>query len=127
MNTRLGIVFCLLACSLSSLIGAQDRKKPEGDERVYDLGDGVQPPRITRRVNPNYANVRGVSAQGSVAIALIVTSEGATKDLRVVKSLVPEVDRAAMDAVRQWRFAPAQKDGKAVAVRVTIELEFHAL
>jgi len=123
MNVRIAVVFCLLA----ALTIAEDRKKPADDERVYELSEGVQPPRITHRVNPNYANVRGVSAKGSVAIALIVTLEGATKELRVVKSLEPEVDRAALEAVRQWRFAPAQKDGKPVAVRVTIELEFHAL
>ena len=117
----------MLACGLSSWIAAEDSKKSDGEERVYELSEGVQPPRITRRVNPNYSNVRGVSAKGSVAISLIVTSEGAAKELRVVKSLEPEVDRAAMEAVRQWRFAPAQKDGKPVAVRVTIELEFHAL
>jgi len=107
---------CLLAC----LVVAQD-------EQVYEMGEGIQPPRVTRRVNPNYSNVRGVSAKGTVAIALIVTSQGAPKELRVVKKLDPEVDRAALEAVEQWRFAAAQKDGKPVAVRVTIELEFHAL
>ena len=32
--------------------------------------------------------------------------------------------QAAIDAARQWTFRPGRKDGKAVAVRITIELTF---
>jgi protein TonB len=35
-----------------------------------------------------------------------------------------DVDQSALDAVKQWRFQPAKKDGKAVAVRITIEIQF---
>jgi TonB family protein len=97
------------------------------EEPVYDLGDGITPPRLTRQVNPNYSSVRGVKVKGSVAIALIVSSQGLPKEPRVVKSLEPEVDRAAVEAVKQWRFAPAVKEGRAVAVKVTVELEFRGL
>lgn len=97
------------------------------DERVYDLEEGIKPPRLIHQVNPDYSRVRGVRVNGSVSIAVVVTSEGATKDLRVVQSLHPDVDRCAVEAVKQWRFAPAEKDGKPVAVRVTIELEFHSM
>ena len=99
----------------------------ESDEQVYDLVDGIKPPRIVHQVNPDYSAVRGVRVRGSVAIGLVVNSQGGPKDVRVVQSLQPEVDRCAVKAVKQWRFAPAQKDGKAVAVHVTIELEFHSM
>ena len=99
----------------------------ESEEQVYDLGDGIKPPRIVRQVNPDYSAVRGVRVKGSVEIAVIVSSQGVPKDPRVVESLQPEVDRCAVEAIKQWRFAPAQKDGKAVAVRVIIEVEFHPM
>ena len=99
----------------------------ETDEPVYDLEEGIKPPRLVHQVNPDYTGVRGVRVKGSVELALVVTSQGATRDVRVVQSLQPEVDRCAMEAVKQWRFAPAQKDGKSVAVHVTVELDFHSM
>jgi len=32
-----------------------------------------------------------------------------------------------MEALKQWRFAPARKNDKAVAVRVAVEIEFHSM
>ena len=105
----------------------QENAAKDTDEPVYALGDGVQPPRITHQVNPDYSHIRGVRVKGSVAIALIISSQGVPRDPRVVQSLDPDVDRCAVDALKQWRFAPAKKDGKAVAVKVTIEVEFHSM
>lgn len=97
-------------------------------EDVYDLGDGITPPRITHHVNPQYPeDLNGVKVDGSVTIALVVTSKGLPDNPQVVKSLEKQVDRCAVEAVKQWRFAPAQKQGKPVAVRVTIEIEFHSM
>ena len=101
--------------------------KADDDEHVYELEEGIKPPRLVHQINPDYSRVRGVRVKGSVVISVVVTSQGTTKDPRVVQSLHPDVDRCAVEAVQQWRFAPAQKDGKAVAVRVTIELEFHSM
>jgi len=103
------------------------KESKESDEHVYELEEGIKPPRLVRQVNPDYSGVRGVRVKGSVVIAVVITSQGTSKDPRVVQSLHPEVDRCAVDAVRQWRFAPAQKDGKPVAVRVTIEVAFHSM
>lgn len=102
-------------------------EKKSADEPVYDLGDGIKPPRLVHEVNPDYSGVRGVRVKGSVEIAVVVTSQGVPKDPHVVASLHPDVDRCAVEAIKQWRFAPAQKDGKPVAVRVTIEVDFHSM
>ena len=57
----------------------------------------------------------------------VITSGGVPTALRIVKGLAEEVDRAAIEAVKQWRFEPARKDRKPVAVRVTIEVVFHPM
>jgi len=64
---------------------------------------------------------------GSVTIGLVVSSKGLPRDLRVLKGLDKDVDQSAVDAVEQWRFAPAQKDDKPVAVRINVEIEFHSM
>jgi TonB family protein len=97
------------------------------DEPVYDLGPGVSSPRVVKQVNPQYPNNRGVRAVGSVIIALVVSSKGLPKDPHVVKGLDKDLDESAVDAVKEWRFAPALKDGKAIAVRVSVQLEFHSM
>jgi len=35
-----------------------------------------------------------------------------------------DLDRAALDAVRRWRFRPAQRDGQPVAGTVVVPIEF---
>jgi TonB family protein len=95
------------------------------DEPVYDLGPGVTPPRVIKQVNPQYPTTRGVRAVGSVIIALVVSSKGLPKNPRVVKGLDKDLDQSAVDAVKQWRFAPAQKNGRPIAVRVSLQIQFH--
>jgi len=111
--------------------GAQKRgKEPEIDqeEQVYDLTDDMTPPRLTRQVNPEYSpGSRGVRLQGSVVIGLVVSSRGAPKDVRVVRGLDKDVDADVVAAVRQWVFAPARKERRPVAVRITVEIAFHPM
>jgi len=97
------------------------------EEQVYDLGPGVTPPRIIKQVNPHYPNDRGVRAVGSVIIGLVVSSKGLPRDPRVLKSLDKDLDQSALDAVKEWRFSPAQKDGKVIAVRISLQIEFHSM
>jgi len=97
------------------------------EERVYALTDGVTPPRVTKQVYPQYSSSRGVGVEGSVLIETVVSSQGTPKNTRVVRGLDKDIDAAAVDAVKQWLFAPGKKDGKPVAVRVQIEIRFHSM
>jgi periplasmic protein TonB len=121
--SRRGLLIC---CCAAWILPAQSRAQAD-DEAVYDLGPGVTPPRVIKQTAPQYPNGRGVRAVGSVIIALVVSSKGLPKDPHVVKSLDKDLDQSAVDAVKEWRFAPAQKDGKAIAVRVSLQIEFHSM
>ncbi len=112
-----------LGCCAASLLRAQ----PSDDEVVYDLGPGVTPPRVIKQVNPHYSTERGVRAVGSVIIGLVVSSKGLPKDPHVVKGLDKDLDQSAVEAVKEWRFAPAEKNGKSVAVRVSVQIQFHEM
>ena len=107
---------------------AQNKPDDSGStEPVYDLGPGINPPRVTKQVSPQYSGTRGVRIVGSVTIGLVVTSRGLPQDPHVLKSLDKDVDVSAVEAVKQWRFDPARKDGKAIAVRIALEIEFHSM
>jgi TonB family protein len=133
MGTVAAISILVMALPLAVSAEEPARKPPPAaaqagaPERVYEISDGVKPPRLMRQVNPDYSKARGVRVKGSVEIGAVITSQGATTDVQILKGLAPEVDRSAVEAVKQWRFAPAEKDGKPVAVKVSIELEFHPM
>jgi TonB family protein len=64
--------------------------------------------------------------QGVVVLNCVVQADGTVGDIRVARSLdaLHGLDTAAIDALKQWRYSPATKAGKAVAVTVTAELSF---
>jgi periplasmic protein TonB len=97
------------------------------DETVYDMGPGITPPRVTKQVNPHYSTDHGVRAVGSVIIALVVSSKGLPKEPHVIKGIDKDLDQSAVEAVKEWRFAPAEKNDKPIAVRVSVQIQFHEM
>lgn len=91
---------------------------------------GTRDPLPIMRVTPVYpsrASRRGI--EGWVEVAFTITTTGATEDLRVVAEDPPGVfSRAAMKAVRKWKYKPQVIDGKVqprpnVRVMLKFELE----
>jgi TonB family protein len=62
--------------------------------------------------------------QGICMISVIVDSRGYPRNPRVVRSLGMGLDEKALDAVQKYRFKPATKDGKPVAVMIGVEVDF---
>ena len=90
---------------------------------VADSG-ADHPARVLSKVDPEYPYaLRAQGHQGTVTLAVTVGVDGAAKDIRVVRS-DPELDAAAVAAVRQWRFTPARKDGQPVESTVTAPISF---
>lgn len=61
---------------------------------------------------------------GSVSISCLIDEQGIPTAMRVEKSTAAILDSEAMRFLRQWRFSPAKKDGKPVAVPATIDVTF---
>ncbi len=51
-------------------------------------------------------------------------SVGKPQQIRVQRSLGMGLDEKAIEAVRQWRFEPAKKDGQPVPVMINVEVNF---
>lgn len=72
---------------------------------------------------PRDAQRRGQG--GRVLLRVDVAADGTATNVDFVKrSGTPELDRAAMNAVRKWRFAPARLNGKPVASSVNVPIDF---
>jgi TonB family protein len=88
-------------------------------------GSGITPPRLLREVKADYteeARQRGIS--GEVIMEIVVRRDGSVGDVRILKGLGSGLNERAAQAVRQWRFAPAQRLGSAVDVIVEVSVEF---
>jgi periplasmic protein TonB len=95
---------------------------------AYRIGGGVSAPSVLSKVEPEYSEeARKAKWQGTVVLMLVVDEHGMPKDMKVTRSLGLGLDQKAIDAVSKWRFKPGMKDGKAVPVIATIEVNFRLL
>jgi TonB family protein len=93
---------------------------------VYTVGGGISAPQAISAPDPDYTEeARRAKKQGTCVLWLIVDSAGHPRDIKVVRGLGLGLDAKALEAVRQWRFQPALKDGKPVDVQISVEVEFH--
>jgi TonB family protein len=93
---------------------------------VYKVGGGISAPQAISAPDPDYTEeARRANKQGTCVLWLIVDAAGHPRDLKVVRGLGLGLDAKALEAVRQWRFQPALKDGKPVDVQISVEVEFH--
>jgi TonB family protein len=67
---------------------------------------------------------RRLKYEGTVLLSLIVTEEGFPMDIRVLRPLEHGLTEKAVEAVSQYTFRPALRDGEPVAVRISVEVSF---
>ena len=85
----------------------------------------VTPPRPTRMAKPFYPLApHDAWIQGTVRLEAVVEPNGVVGDVRVLKSLDPDLDEAAIASARQSRFKPGSKSRQEVAVIVEMEVSF---
>ncbi len=93
---------------------------------VFRIGAGVSPPRAIYSPEPEFSEeARKAKYQGVCTLGLIVGIDGLPRDIHVLNSLGMGLDEQAIKAVKNWRFEPAIKDGRPVAVMIAIEVDFH--
>ena len=81
-------------------------------------------PRILERVQPEWPQeAREAGVAGMVIVQADVSVDGSVRDARVLRG-APQLNAAAVDAVRRWRFEPAGPDGRPDPVTVTVTVQF---
>jgi len=95
---------------------------------VYRVGGGVSQPILIKKIEPEYSEeARKAKFQGTVVLSIIVDDTGMPRNIRVSRPLGLGLDEKAIEAVLKWRFRPAYKDGRPVAVYATVEVNFRLL
>ena len=92
---------------------------------VYKVGGGVSAPRAIFTPDPQYSDeARKAHYQGTVLLWVIVAPDGRARDVKIARTLGMGLDEKAIEAVRTWKFEPAMKDGRPVAVQINVEVNF---
>jgi TonB family protein len=88
-------------------------------------GSGVEPPRLLREVRADYTDeARRGNIEGEVELEIVVRRDGTVGEVRVLRGLRGGLNERAVNAVRQWRFAPGRMKGTPVDVVVQVGVEF---
>jgi protein TonB len=92
-----------------------------GDGPVMDFD---QAPRLLQQVKPQYPQEAFVKkVEGVVELSVLIDASGNVAQAQVVRS-IPLLDAAAVQCVRQWRFAPAIKNGRPVSTVARVPITF---
>ncbi len=104
---------------------AQFLRAANGTPAPRTPGGAVTSPRLLFAPDPNPPRgALGTKFTGTAVIGLIVDASGTPREVHVVRPLGMGFDEAAVEAVEQYRFAPAQYEGKPVPVQINIEVNF---
>jgi TonB family protein len=98
---------------------------PGGKPSRLRVGGDVQAPKLVDKVTPAYpeaAKAAGIS--GTVILHAIIGMEGKTLSLRVMNQPDPDLARAAIESVSQWRYRPTLLNGEPIEVDTTITVNF---
>src|SRR5436190_2602464 len=95
---------------------------------AYKIGGGVSARVPIFKPEPEYSEeARKAKFQGTVVLFIVVDEKGNPRDLKVIRPLGLGLDQKAIEAVQKWKFRPGMKDGHAVPVQATIEVNFRLL
>ncbi len=111
---------------------SQDQQADAGSATVptdvYKIGNGVSPPAVVYKVDPEFPKEAGPDQTGgTVILSCVIGADGRPGEIRVVKSLGFAFDSNAVDAVSRWVFRPGMSNGVPVKVRATVEVNFNRL
>ena len=109
---------------------AADRDGISGDgaSNALRLGgsgeDGA--PALLDAPSPRYPpEARAAGREGRVRAKLLISAQGTVSEVALVVSSGTEcLDRAALEALKGWRFLPARREGKPVAAWVIVPVRF---
>jgi len=95
---------------------------------AYRVDGGVSAPQLIHRVDPEYTEeARQAKHQGTVELYVEIEPDGKAYRIQVRRSLGLGLDEKAIECVRQWKFKPGLKDGRAVTVGALVTVHFRLL
>jgi TonB family protein len=100
---------------------AQNSKLTPSETQVVD---NVSPPKLLYETMPKYPRAaKAAHIEGTVVLKVIIKKDGTTSDLQFVSG-PPELENAAIDAVKKWRYKPRMLNGEPAEAHNTVSVVF---
>lgn len=125
LSVAIGGAAMAVAIEPPSSVQAADQAQSYG--QIYKIGKDVSAPKLVFSVQPQFPeDERGKKDkfEGACLVGFVVDSSGAVHDVHIKRSLRPDFDAKAVEAVEQYRFKPAMRAGEPVAVALNVEVDF---
>ncbi len=107
-----------------SILGSDQILPPPPPPAAHPRPSTMMEGNLVLRVQPDYpAPARQLRVQGKVVLRAVISREGTIENLQVVSGH-PMLVRAAVDAVRQWRYRPYVLNGEPVDVETEVTVNF---
>ncbi len=116
----------LFTVTVKFRLGQEGRDKliEKFDRGAVKAEGGIQPPKLVHMVEPVYPpQARAAGISGIVILAVKTDAAGNVQDAMILKS-IPQLNRAAIDCVKKWKYEPLVLDGKATPVVFTVTVRF---
>jgi TonB family protein len=87
----------------------------------------VNAPAPVRKVDPKYPpTLIKDHVEGEVILYAVIRSDGSVDSIQLVRGIDPDLDANAMQALGQWKFRPATKQGAPIDLEAIVHIPFHA-
>jgi TonB family protein len=107
---------------------AQLSPKRQATAQASKIGNGIAAPMLLHKIEPSYSpEARVAKAQGTVVLFVVIGTDGTASDVQLRKGVGYGLDEQALKAITQWTFKPGMRDGMAVPVQASIEVNFRLL
>jgi len=86
----------------------------------------VEGPAPLRKVDPKYPpTLRNDRIEGEVVLYAVIRRDGSVDSIQLLRGIDEQLDANAMDALSQWKFRPALKQGLPVELEAIVHIPFH--
>ena len=114
--------------NLTSVSGSWVLNFAQLDERfphIQSSQSRLAAPVLERKVDPKYPPAFvNAHVEGEVILYAIVRKDGSVDSIQRVRGLEPQLDQNAMEALREWKFSPATRDGAPVDIEAVVHIPF---
>jgi TonB family protein len=94
-------------------------------DSTADFKQELSAPAATRKVDPAYPlQLMRENVEGIVTLYAVIRSDGTVGDVRILNGIDSRLDQFASQALSQWQFHPAMKNGAPVDVEATFRIPF---
>jgi TonB family protein len=115
----------LTSASGSWILSFAEMAAPEAQPNAYTNPADLAAPEPLRKVDPKYPpELRKERVEGEVVLYAVIRADGTVDSIQLVSGIDPELNANAMQALAQWKFRPAERQGEAVDLEAIVHVPF---